>query len=105
MARLTFENAINAPTLRQSIARAFGELHAADDTPAAGHTGPDAAEEFEEVEVPGLFVDTDEIFEWEQTSAVTSKEWYVRMTATPEQLEAVLQRMEQNLASTPVFLS
>ena len=36
---------------------------------------------------------------------MTSKEWYVRMTATPEQLEAVLQRMEQNLASTPVFLS
>jgi len=102
VARLTFENAISAPTLRQSIARAFGEVYAADDTPAAEGTGTDVTEE---VEVPGLFVDTDEFFDWEQTSAVTSKEWYVRMTATPEQLEAVLQRMEQNLANMPVFLS
>ena len=97
-----FGNAINAPTLRQSIERAFGEIHpaandVADATPAATNAAG--------MRVPGLFVDTDEVFEWDQTSGASSKEWYVRMTATEQQAEAVLQRMKQDLASTPVFPS
>ena len=49
------------------------------------------------MDVPGLFVDTREIFNWDQSSAALSKEWYVRMTATPQQTETVLQRMKQDL--------
>jgi SecD/SecF fusion protein len=102
VARLTFGNAINAPTLREKIKMAYSEVHPA----AKKAAGADAtAEDAAAMDVPGLFVDTRAIFTWDQGSAALSKEWYVRMTATPQQTEAVLQRMKQDLAGTPVFPS
>ena len=102
VARLTFTNAINAPTLREKIELAYSEVHPAAKEVANANT---TAEGAATMDVPGLFVDTREIFTWDQSSAALSKEWYVRMTATPQQTETVLQRMKQDLASTPVYLS
>ncbi len=102
VARLTFTNAINAPTLREKIELAYSEVHPAAKEVASANT---TAEGAATMDVPGLFVDTREIFAWDQSSAALSKEWYVRMTATPQQTETVLQRMKQDLASTPVYLS
>jgi SecD/SecF fusion protein len=97
MARLTFGDEINAPTLREKIQVAYTELR----------TGATISETSGAslLEVPGLFVDPDEIFDWDQESAASSTEWYVRMVATQDEAEAVLQRMKQDLAETPVFPS
>ncbi len=99
---MTFGNAINAPTLRDNLKLAYNEVH-----PAAVKVAPtaDAAATALATDVPGLLVDTDEIFDWDQTSGVPSKEWYVRLVATPQETEQVLQRMKQDLANTPVFPS
>ena len=102
VARLTFGDAINAPTLRNNIKLAYNEVH-----PAAVKVAQsaDAAATALATDVPGLLVDTDEIFDWDQTSGVLSKTWYVRLVATPLETEQILQRMKQDLASTPVFPS
>ncbi|MHB9078015.1 MAG: protein translocase subunit SecD [Pirellulaceae bacterium] len=87
VAKLTFGDAINAPTLRDNLKIAYNAVH-----PSA-------------TDVPGLLVDTDEFFDWDQTSAVLSKVWYVRLVATPQDATLVLDRMKKDLVSTPVFPS
>ena len=91
-----FGDEINAPTLRDKIRIAYGNVH-----PGVKKTVDDA----EPLDVPGLFVDTDEIFDWEQTSVASSRQWYVSMIATQAEAENVLQRMKRDLAETPVFPS
>jgi len=54
-------------------------------------------------EVPGLTVDPDGIFDWNQTSSVSSKVWFVRMMGAPNDVGAFLDHMKQDLANTPVF--
>jgi SecD/SecF fusion protein len=100
VAKLTFGDAINVPTLRDNLKIAYNEVH-----PAAVEVAKTADAAALTVDVPGLLIDTDEFFDWDQTSAVLSKEWYVRMVATPRETELILQRMKQDLASTPVFPS
>ncbi|MHB8862983.1 MAG: protein translocase subunit SecD [Pirellulaceae bacterium] len=102
VAKLTFGDAINAPTLRDNIKLAYNEIHpvTGEGSKTAAATGTDLT-----VDVPGLLVDTDEFFDWDQTSAALSKEWYVRLVATPEETQRILQRMKQDLANTPVFPS
>jgi SecD/SecF fusion protein len=83
-AHLTFENPVNAPTLREAIQNA-GE---AVNRPVAD-----------------LVVDTDKIFDWDQESAATDTEWYVSMAGDPANAGQVLQEMQHRLANTPVWPS
>jgi SecD/SecF fusion protein len=89
VAKLTFgeEIEINAPTLRDQIRVVFNKMHGANEMD----------------EVPGLVVDPDGIFDWNQGSSMPSAVWYVRMMGTPEDATALLGQMKQDLANTPVF--
>jgi SecD/SecF fusion protein len=100
VARVTFGDEINAPVLREKIKEAYFAAR-----PGANTQTERPATAASQEEVPGLFVDPTEYFTWDQSSAAASKEWYVRMTATPEQTTAVLERMKKDMTSTPVFPS
>ncbi len=98
VAYLTFGDEISAPTLRDKLTQIFFVLY-----PLTGNTSAGDAPLAEEV--PGLYVDPQPYFTWDQTSRLPSKTWHVQVSAPVERLEAVLQRMKQELTSTPVFPS
>jgi SecD/SecF fusion protein len=84
VAKLSFGERINAPTLIGAINAASEEL----DRPVAD-----------------VVVDTDDNFDWDQESAVPNLEWHVGMVANEDDAEAVLAHMKSKLASTPVWPS
>jgi SecD/SecF fusion protein len=84
VAKLSFGEKINAPTLIEAINGASREL----DRPVAD-----------------VVVDVDDNFDWDQESAVTNLEWNVGMVANQDDATAVLQYMKTKLASTPVWPS
>ncbi len=98
-ALLTFENEISALSLRDKIKTAYNEVHAG--AVAAG--APDGAAGG--MDVPGLLVDTDTVFDWSQDSAVTHKTWYISVLGSQSDVERVLTRMRADLADSPVFPS
>ena len=99
VAKLTFANNINAPTLRDKIKVAYNELHEGE----LAATVPGGKTTL--LDVPGLLVDTDEAFDWDQESAVSSKTWFVNMIGSKQDVETVLTRVKHDLASSPVFPS
>ncbi len=84
IAKLTFGEKINAPTLIEAINSSSVEL----DRP-----------------VVDVIVDVDDNFDWDQESAAASLEWNVSMVASEQNANAVLQHMKTKLANTPVWPS
>jgi len=84
VAHLTFGDPINAPTLLDAIQN------------AADATGRPLA---------AVVVDTDQIFDWEQDSAATNKEWYASMVVSKKDAQIILKQMQETLAATPVWPS
>ncbi len=84
VAKLTFGEKINAPTLIEAITSASKEL----DRPVAD-----------------VVVDVDDNFDWDQESSVSNLEWSVGMVANQDDATAVLQHMKAKLSSTPVWPS
>jgi SecD/SecF fusion protein len=82
IAHLEFGDPINAPTLRDALLS------------AAEKAGRPLAE---------VVVDTDQIFDWEQDSALPNNEWYVNMVAAQEDAAVILKTMKRTLANTPVW--
>jgi SecD/SecF fusion protein len=104
VARLTFRDPINAPTLRDKLRLAYNAVHPV----AAGGSSTEntsAVDGDDLVDVPGLLVDTDEAFNADQTSGAMSNQWYVRMVGTVGDTQTVLRQMQQDLDSTPVLPS
>jgi SecD/SecF fusion protein len=102
VAQLTFGDPINAPTLRYRIRLAYTRIHG---DPEGVAEAADSQDDADLLEVPGLLVDTGDLFVWDQDSSVTSQEWYVTMFGSEKELAEVLARVQADMAQTPVFPS
>ncbi len=100
---------MNTPTLRDKLRVAYNELYgqpqAADNANGATSGGDDtgSAPVAPTQEVPGLVVGPDETFNWDQKSGQSNADWYVSMALPRGQAEQVLQRMQSDMADTPVY--
>lgn len=102
VAKLTLGDKMNAPTLRYRIRTAYTQLHG--DADEAGQPAA-ARDDSELLDVPGLLVDTGEMFVWDQESGATSDQWYVSLSGTAQELTQILERVSGDMAQTPVFPS